>query len=276
MLKPVKHGAELIREIESSISAEPILWALGHTGFAVRFATLTFYINPCFSDIPGSTRLTAAPLQGSEVHNADLILATDGHPADLDPGSILPMLESSKGAKLVLPRAIEAETTAQGIPANRTAPTDSNLKIEYFRDSLWTRIYAIPSARPAVDPAPTSGHRSLGYLLRFGRWTVFHAGDCTPYEDLAARLRPFNVNIALLPIGGKNFSVDEAAQLAADIGATWIVPTRYGTFLEEASGGKAGGEEDIETAFVTHMLGHCPEQRFRTLECGQMWAVPED
>ena len=41
------------------------------------------------------------------------------------------------------------------------------------------------------------------------------------YPELAAHLRPFNVNVALLPIGGRQFSVSEAAQLAADIGAKW-------------------------------------------------------
>src|SRR5487761_694597 len=74
---------------------------------------------------------------------------------------------------------------------------------------------------------------------------------------LADRLRPFNVNVALLPIGGRNFSVGEAAQLAADIGATWLVPMHYGTFDDN-------GEE---SGFVAHLLGHRPEQAFKVFQC---------
>ena len=102
-------------------------------------------------------------------------------------------------------------------------------------------------------------------MIRFGRWTIYHAGDCAAYEDLAARLRPFNVNVALLPVGGKNFSVSEAAQLGADIGAAWVAPMHYGTFCE-----------DREGEFVNHMLGQRPQQRFHVFRCGEKWTVPEE
>jgi L-ascorbate metabolism protein UlaG (beta-lactamase superfamily) len=87
------------------------------------------------------------------------------------------------------------------------------------------------------------------------------------FPALADSLRPFNVNVALLPIGGANFSVSEAAQLACDIGAAWIVPMHYGTFGED------GGEE---TSFISHMLGQRPEQPFKIFECGEKWTVPEE
>ena len=78
-------------------------------------------------------------------------------------------------------------------------------------------------------------------------------------------MRPFNVNVALLPIGGNNFDVSGAAQLAVDIGASWVVPMHYGTF-----------DEDRENTFVAHMLGHRPELRFKVLKCGEKWTIPEE
>jgi L-ascorbate metabolism protein UlaG (beta-lactamase superfamily) len=91
------------------------------------------------------------------------------------------------------------------------------------------------------------------------------------YPDLAAHLRPFNVNVALLPIGPNGFSVSEAAELAEEIGAAWLVPMHYGTFLEDST-----GEEDREGEFVMHMLGHRPEQRFQVFQVGERWTVPEE
>jgi L-ascorbate metabolism protein UlaG (beta-lactamase superfamily) len=265
VIEPFPSGPELIREIDRTLTATPTLWWLGHSGFVIRFANITFYVDPCLTDPPGIERRVAAPIAGSMVRHADMILATHAHPGHLDAGTLLPMLEASPRAKVIMPRSAQEHAHAAGIPYDRISPTDNGLRIEYFKENLYGRIYAVPSSHPGLDWTARDGHPYLGYLIRFGRWTIYHAGDSAAYPDLAARLRPFNVNIALLPIGGKNFSVSEAAQLAADIGAGWIAPMHYQTFTE-----------DLESNFVMHMLGHRPEQRFHIFHVGEKWTVPED
>ena len=265
MLEPFKSGQELIREIDLTLAVTPTLWWLGHAGFIIRFANITFYIDACFSDPPGRTRRISAPLSAADVRHADMLFATHSHAGHLDAPSIAQMLSNSHRAKLVLPRSAADLANAAGIPYARMSTTDAGLRIEYFKDNLYGRVYAVPSAHPELDWTQAGGYPYLGYLIRFGRWTVYHAGDCIPYPGLAERLRPFNVNVALLPIGGTNFKVNEAAQLAADIGASWIVPMHYGTF-----------GEDRESDFVAHMLGQRPELRFRVFQCGEKWTVPED
>jgi L-ascorbate metabolism protein UlaG (beta-lactamase superfamily) len=265
VLEPVKHGRELIREIEQTLAVTPTLWWLGHAGFVIRFANITFYVDACLSNPAGRERRVAAPLAAADVHHADMIFATHGHPGHLDAPSIVALLENSGGAKVVLPKSAADIAHAAGIPYNRMTTTDSGLRIEYFKENLYGRVYAIPSAHPELEWTQAGGYPYLGYVIRFGRWTIYHAGDCAPYPDLAARLRPFNVNVALLPIGGNNFGVGDAAQLAADIGASWLVPMHYGTF-----------DEDRESDFVAHMLGHRPELRFHVFRAGEKWTVPED
>src|SRR5277367_5832873 len=112
MIQPVKSGLALIDEIEATVSDTPVLWWLGHSGFAVRFATITFYVDPCFSTRTGQARLIAAPLTGAEVRNADMILATNAQPRHLDALSLIPMLQGSKNAKLVLPKSAAAKAHA--------------------------------------------------------------------------------------------------------------------------------------------------------------------
>jgi L-ascorbate metabolism protein UlaG (beta-lactamase superfamily) len=265
LLRPVTSGADLIREIDLTITPTPALWWLGHAGFVIRFANITFYIDPCFSDLSGKPRLCASPLSGDQVHHADMILATHAHAGHLDTPSLIPMLAESPLAKVVVPRSSADFAHASGIPYDRITPTDNGLRIEYFKENLYGRIYAVPSAHPRLDWNQSTGFPYLGYLIRFGRWTIYHAGDCAMYPGLADRLRPFNVNVALLPIGGSNFTVSEAAQLAEDIGAAWAIPMHHGTF-----------SEDHESAFVAHMLGRRPGQRFHVFRCGEKWTVPEE
>jgi len=259
--RPAAEGriqVNLIEDIDQTLTATPTLWWLGRAGFVVRFANITFYVDACLSQ-PG------ALLEGSAVDNADMILATHAHPGHLDAPSVIAMLERSKTAKLILPKSAADQAHAAGIPYPRMTTTDADLRVEYFKDNLYARIYAVPSAHPQLDRTPMGGYPYLGYLIRFGRWTIYHAGDCVMYPELAAHLRPFNVNVALLPIGPGNFSVSEAAQLAADIEARWVIPMHYGTF-----------DEDRENEFVSHVLGHRPAQKFKVLQCGEKWTVPEE
>lgn len=274
MIQPVKRGQALFEEIDQTITATPTLWWLGHAGFIVRFAMITFYIDPFLSTPGHRERLIAAPLDASSVRHADLILATHAHPGHLDAPAVLQMLASSPHSKLVLPKSAAPEAHSAGVPYNRMTTTDAGLRIEYFRDNLYGRVYAVPSAHPRVDWSADGGYPYLGYVIRFGRWTVYHAGDCAMYDGLAARLRPFNVNVALLPIGGANFSASQAAQLAHDIGAAWVAPMHYGMFGEHPVDSESGARE--ESDFVAHMLGHRPEQRFKVFQCGEKWTVPED
>jgi len=265
VLEPVNSGAELIREINETLTATPTLWWLGHAGFIVRFANITFYIDPCLTTPPGRQRLTASPLDPSQLKHADMIFTTHGHPGHLDAPTVSAMLNASRPAKVVLPKSVADEAHAAGIPYTRMTTTDSGLRVEYFKDNLYGRVYAVPSAHPELAWTRETGYPYLGYLIRFGRWTVYHAGDCTPYPDLARHLRPFNVTVAILPIGGMYFSPSDAAELAAEIGAKWVVPMHYGTF-----------SEDRESEFVSHMLGHWPGQKFRVFQVGEGWTVPEE
>ncbi len=249
--QPVKRGAALIEEIDRTISPTPVLWWLGRRGFILRFATITFYIDPHLS---GSD----APLDPFMVRHADMILATSA--SSIDAPTVVPMLNQSRGAKLILPKSAADCAKAAGIGFERMTTTDADLRVEYFKDNLYGRVYAIPSARPALDWTPMGGYPYLGYLIRFGRWTVYFSGACVLYESLADRLRPFNVSVALLPVGEGNFSVHEAAALSSSIGAAWMVPVPTG---------------DAEQT-VCHLLGHHPEQQFKIFECGEKWTVPEE
>jgi L-ascorbate 6-phosphate lactonase len=251
--QPVKRGAALTEEIDRTLSPTPVLWWLGHGGFILRFATITFYIDPHLSGADD-------PLDPARVRHADMLLATAA--SAIDAPAVAAILEHSRGAKLILPKSAADAAHAFGVAYDRMTTTDADLRIEYFKDNLYGRVYAIPSAQPALDRTPMGGYPYLGYLIRFGRWTIYHSGACAPYEGLADRLRPFNVSVALLPVGGANFSISDAAALASSIAASWIVPVPI-----------AAGNADTA---VSHLLGHHPEQKFKIFEVGEKWTVPEE
>jgi L-ascorbate 6-phosphate lactonase len=263
---PVKSGDELLDEIESTDGATPALWWLGHSGFVVKYRDIVFYVDPCFTTPPGRTRTLSSPFAGDEATNADLILCTHAHPSHMDPETLAGMLKASPRARVVLPKSSAEHACSIGISYERMTTTDSDLRVEYFKGGLYGRVYAVPSAHPELDWTALGGYPHLGYLIRFGSCTIYHAGDCRWYEGIVGRLRPYNVTAALLPIGGDgNFDIAQAAQLAEDIRAKWLVPMHYGTFADQSV--------DVNR-FVDHMLGHRPSVGFKVFEPAERWIIP--
>lgn len=251
MTGPARSGRELAEDIERAECLSPALWWLGRGGFALKYKKAIIYVDPNLSALD-------APIQAAHITHAGLILCT--HLGRLDPETARAILAASPRAKLVLPKSAASDANALGIHYHRMVTTDSGLRVEYLDD----RIYAVPSAHPELDWTPLGGYPYLGYLIRFGTATIYHPGDCVPYDGIVDRLRPYNVTVALLPVSGRphNFEIAEAAQLAEDIGAQWLVPIHY-----EAAPG-------IGDRFIEHMLGQRPAQRFKLFRQGEGWTVP--
>ncbi len=257
---------ELIAQIDSTDGPTPALWWLGHAGFVVKHFGIVFYVDPCLSIPAGRTRATDSPLAPEQATNADLILCTHAHASHMDPGTLPAMLKASPRVKVVIPKSAAEHARSIGVPYDRMTTTDSDLRVEYFKGGLYGRVYAVPSAHPELDWTPLGGYPHLGYLMRFGQHTIYHAGDCRSYEGIVGRLRPYNVTAALLPIDGHgNFEIAEAAQLAEDIRARWLVPMHYGTFADQ--------QADV-SRFVDHMLGFRPAIGFKVFKPGERWIIP--
>ena len=199
----MRNGRELLEEIETAICVAPTLWWLGDSGFALKYRDAILYVDPSLTG-------PNAPFPGSGVTHASLILCTGR--GRLDPETIPPMLASSPRSKLVIPKSLAGHAHSLGIPYHRMVTTDAGLRVEFLDD----RIYAVPSAQQELDWTPIGGYPYLGYLVRFGGITIYHPGDCVPYDGIVDRLRPYSVTVALLPIGGRPgaFEIAEAAQLA--------------------------------------------------------------
>ena len=266
MKKPFKQGSALIDEIDQTTGDSPALWWLGRSGFVVKCEGMVFYVDPCLSTPTGRERIAESPLAPEQAVNADLILCTHAHPSHMDPGTLPAMLKASPRARVVLPKSAADHASSIGMPYDRMTTTDSGLRVEFFKGGPYSRVYSVPSAHPKLDWTPIGGYPYLGYMMRFGEHTIYHAGDCRHYDGIVDRLRPYNVTAALLPIGGEgNFDIAGAAQLAEDIQARWLVPMHYGTFADE--------HVDIGR-FVDHMLGFRPSIGFKVFGLGERWIVP--
>ena len=224
-------------------------WCGGAT-FAVRYRGISFYMEP-------------GPEAGP-VADADMI--TVGGLGSLDVPTLNGVLAASSHAKMVLPKGIGDHAHALGIDYHRMTTTDAALRVEYFKNGEYGRIYGVPAARrdpqgvPQLDYTPIGGFPQIGFMSRFGACTVFHSGRGVPYIELADRLRPYSPNVAIISIGPEAFTETQAADLAEQLQMPWLVP--------------APATPEHGQRFLEHMLGQRPLQRFKMFEPGESWEIP--
>jgi L-ascorbate metabolism protein UlaG (beta-lactamase superfamily) len=81
----------------------------------------------------------------------------------------------------------------------------------------------------------------LGYVVRAGRVALYHSGDCVPHEGLVESLSGRSIDLALLPINGRddarrstgipgNFTLEEAVRLCEQAGIPSLLCHHYGMF----------------------------------------------
>lgn len=211
------------------------LFWLGQAGFALRGDGVTVLIDPFLS--PRPDRLVAAPAVAEDLAFADLVLATHEHRDHLDLPS-WPALASGT-ARFVVPRPL-VDRAAAVVGPERVIGAAPGLVLELGR----VRVSPVPARHGVtIGDAYAFGllpgeYRYLGYVVELNGVRVYHAGDTIGYEGLAGRLRELAVEIALLPINGRdaerearglvgNLTPGEAADLAAASGARILVPMHY-------------------------------------------------
>jgi hypothetical protein len=226
-----------------------ISWAGGPT-FAVGYRGIRFYLEPGRSC--------------AERTDADMVTVSGLE--SLDPEPLQALLAASPRAKAIFPKAIGERAHALGIPYQRMTTTDAALRVEYFKNGEYGRVYGVPAARrgadgqPELDWTPIGGFPRIGFMARFGTTTVWHSGCGLPYPELAARLKPYSVSVAIVAIGAAYFTEVEAADLAEAMDANWLVA--------------APMDEGAADRFVGHMLGHRPAVRFKVFGPEERWIVP--
>jgi L-ascorbate metabolism protein UlaG (beta-lactamase superfamily) len=221
-----------------TVARDRITW-LGQAGFRIELDGVCCVVDPWAS--PHEARLAPAPPEALTADGVDWLLVTHEHLDHLDLPVVRLALERSPTARVVVPapvaRLVEDVVSAERLVA--VQPGDL-LDLDGVECRVVPAFHGVTMDDAYGDgSALGEGPRFVGYVLGGGR--VYHAGDTIVTDALRAALDPLEIDVALLPINGRdaereargivgNMDAAEAVALAHSIGASLLVPYHWDGF----------------------------------------------
>ncbi len=282
MIPPALTDDAFIAEVEAAKSdrANFRLWWLGQSGFLVQFNGRHALLDPYLSDSLTAkyaatdkphVRMTARVIAPERLGFVDVVTSSHNHTDHFDPDTLLPLLAANPKLPLLLPEANRG-VAAYRLKLSPKSAMLTGINAGDIRALGGFRFHGIPAAHNELEQDADGFHKFLGFIIEFGPWRIYHAGDTKLYRGLEDWVRPFKVDVALLPINGDrperkvagNLDAREAAQLAKDIGARLAVPMHYDMF-------------EFNTADPAEFAAECAKlgQPCRVLKAGERWSSAE-
>lgn len=148
------------------------------------------------------------------------ILLTHGHS---DHSGDAESLAKLHGATVVASFELANLLAAKGV---KTFPCAPGGKLEFPWG--WVRLV------PAIHSSSFAGHyagASVGLVINMGGVSIYHSGDTGLFSDMELIGKRYNLDLALLPIGGTfTMDVEEAVEAVKMLKPKEVVPMHFNTF----------------------------------------------
>lgn len=246
LIKAIKKDHELVQEMDNLASEENHfhLWWLGQSGFLVQWKGKRVLIDPYLSD---SLTKKYATTEKPHIRMSELVIAPEllrgisivtsshNHTDHLDAETLIPVLTNNPSIKFVIPEA-NRDFVAERTQCEKEYPIGlsdgRSVTIDEFT------FHGIPAKHNEIEKDENGNLKYMGYVIQFGRYAIYHSGDTLWFDGMVNLLKPFSIDVAILPINGNdparkvagNLNCYEAAALGKEIGAKLIIPCHFDMF----------------------------------------------
>ena len=245
MIKPKLQDKSFLTDVMSCRDQPGFrLWWLGQSGYLIQWQDQHLLLDPYLSDSltkkyaktdKPHIRVTERVVDPKQLDFIDVATSSHNHTDHLDAETLQPLMAINPNLLLIIPEA------NRNFIANRLACDPAwplGLDDGASAEVAGFRFTGVPAAHEALERDDAGHLKFLGYIVQFGRWTLYHSGDTIWYDGMVEKLRSWTIDIAILPINGSkperrvagNLDGAEAAQLAHEIEARLVIPCHYNMF----------------------------------------------
>jgi len=250
------------------------LWWLGQSGYLLQWKGKKILIDPYLSDSltkkyantnKPHVRMSERVIDPRLFRDILVVSSSHNHTDHLDGETLVPLIKNNPHIHFVIPEANRV-FVADRVQCDKNFPIGLNDGDMHIIGDF--SFYGIPAKHNEIERDDKGNCKFMGFVIQFGDWSVYHSGDTLWFDELVDILKPFNIDVALLPINGNdpargvagNLDVKEAALLGKAIGAKAVIPCHYDMF-------------EFNTADPDDFAGEAEKtgQRFSILKPGERW-----
>lgn len=277
MKQPVLADDAFLADVKSCAAPGRLnLWWLGQSGFLLQYGNAHLLLDPYLSDslttkYAGTSkpheRITARVIAPERLDFIDGVTSTHNHTDHLDGETLGPLLAVNPKLAVIVPRA-NRDFAAERLQVEPSRLTPIRVGGEVTVGPFSLR--AVPAAHETLEIDEHGDHRFIGYIVQVGGYTIYHSGDTVLFDGMREAL-PLSVDIALLPINGRdpargvagNLSASEAVSLAQSLSAGLVIPCHFDLFAFNT----VAPDEFVALAQAAH-------QPYALLGNGERFSVP--
>jgi L-ascorbate metabolism protein UlaG (beta-lactamase superfamily) len=246
LINAAKKDEGLLAEMDSFLNDNSHfhLWWLGQSGFLLQWNGKRVLIDPYLSDSltkkylttdKPHTRMSELVVKPELLKNISVITSSHNHTDHLDAETLLPVLQNNPGISFIIPEANRG-FVAERVKCERDFPIGLNDGRSVTIDDF--TFHGVPAKHNEIERDENGNCRYMGYVIEFGKYRIYHSGDTLWFDGMVGVLKPFAVDVALLPINGNkperkvagNLDSKEAAELGKAINAKYVIPCHYDMF----------------------------------------------
>lgn len=246
MIQPLRQGDAFLGDVNSASERPDALhlWWLGQSGYLIQWQGSHLLLDPYLSDsltkkYAGTpkphVRMTERVIEPERLNFINVVTSSHNHTDHLDGETLIPLMTVNPNVTVIVPEANRpfAADRLQVKPERLLGVTVGAAEsVGPFT------FHAIPAAHEDLEVDEYGHHKFIGLIVEIGPWTIYHSGDTLLYDTLVEHLSPWSIDIAILPINGRdpkrgvagNLSGLEAVTLAQQIAATTVIPCHYEMF----------------------------------------------
>ena len=246
MIVAIKKDEELIAEMDSLLNDDEHfhLWWLGQSGFLLQWKGKRVLIDPYLSDSltkkylttdKPHTRMSELVVRPELLKNIAIVTSSHNHTDHLDAETLMPVLKNNPEIKFIIPEA-NRDFVADRVKCEKDFLIGLNDKKAVAIDEFV--FHGIPAKHNEIERDENGNCKYMGHVIEFGKNKIYHSGDTLWFDAMVDIVKPFAVDVAILPINGNkperkvagNLDCKEAAELGKAINAKYVIPCHYDMF----------------------------------------------